>query len=154
MNTEQFLIDSFHATELKQSGSRSDFTAEQVKERIRARLQASATAADVEEFQFNLKNDWEMIVLQALLKRYGIKSYRYRKQRKSTVLFRVSKQFMDELLWPIFNDVAGKLFERFTQVTMGLLPAIAPGPFSMVIIDHEHNPGQLCENCQRLLREE
>ena len=107
-----------------------------------------------EEFQCNTKNDWDKFVLYALLKRYGIKSYRYRKQRKSTILVRVSKGFMNDVLWPIFTNTADELYSRFTAITTTLLPSIATGPFSMAVLDHDHSTGQLCENCRKRLLEE
>jgi hypothetical protein len=151
MNTEAVLIDSFRAIERKHAGLQSA-TGDEARDCIRARLQESANAPDIQEFQCTLKNDWEGFVLHALLKRYGIPPYRYRKQRKSTVLVRVSKRFMNELLWPIFQEVSAVLYARFNEILTTLLPAIALGPFSMAILEHDHSAGHLCENCrQRLL---
>jgi hypothetical protein len=152
---EKDLIGSFHSIERKYAGRPgNEGITDQPKEQITARLQESASAPDVEEFQCNMKHEWETFIFHALLKRYGIKPYRYRKQRKTTILVRVSKAAMNGLLWPIFTDVAAELSARFTVVTTTLLPAIAPGPFSLAVLDHDHSTGQLCENCRKRLLEE
>ncbi len=99
-----------------------------------------------------MKNDWDIAVFHAVVKRYGLTAYRYRKQRKSTILVRCSKQFMHELLWPIYAELSNGLHVRFTQLTTALLPAIAPAPYSITILDHEHESGPLCDDCRdRLL---
>lgn len=158
MSAENALVNSFRMAERKHSGvaEGDGCDADQAKVRIRARLQELGGAADVAEFQCHMKHDWDSFVFHALAKRYGIRPYRYRKQRKSTILVHMSKQFLDELLWPIFNDVCAALFARFTEVTTALLPTIAPGPFSMPILDHDHDhgSGQLCENCRTRLLEQ
>lgn len=153
MNDEQALIDSFRSIELKHSGLGAA-NADRAEARIRGRFQDSVLAPDIQEFQFNLKHDWQTFVFHALLKRYGIRPYRYRKQRKSTILIRVSKQIMDDLLWPIFNDVAGGFAARINQMTMALVPAIAPGPYSLAVLDHKHGAGELCESCRKRLLEQ
>jgi hypothetical protein len=66
-------------------------------------------------------------------------------------MVRVSKRFMDELLWPIFTDLVVAIRQHLHTLTGALLPAIAPGPFDTTILDHEHGTGQLCENCLRRL---
>jgi hypothetical protein len=154
MNTEQVLVDSFHSIELKHSGLTEGGAAnEQPADRIRARVQEAATATDIQEMQCSTKYDWDALVLHALLKRYGIKPYRYRKQRRSTILVRVSRKVMHEVVWPIYCDVTAALAARFTTVTTSLLPAIAAGPFSMPILNHEHAVGELCENCSKRILE-
>lgn len=153
---EQELIGSFHSIENKYAAvsGQGEITADEAKERIIVRLRESASAPDVLELQCNMKNDWETFVFHALLKRYSIKPYRYRKQRKSTILVRASKELMDTLVWPIFMDLTAELHARFTAVTTALLPAIAAGPFSMAVLDHDHSSGQLCESCRKRLLEE
>ena len=153
MNAEPILVEAFRFIELKYAGLLGSADAEQARAHIRARLHELAGAPDVQEFQCALKNDWDALVFHALLKRYGLAPYRYRKQRHSTVLVRVSKRFLNEVLWPIFNEVSAAVHARFGEIIAALLPAIAPGPFALAILDHDHSTGALCESCQKRLQE-
>jgi len=151
MSNDQALTDTFRAIEQTYAGLHGN--ADEAVARIRARLREVADAPDVQEFQCAPKTDWDVVVLHALLKRYGIPAYRYRKQRRTTVLVRVSKRFMNELLWPIFTEVSAALHVRFSAIATSLLPAIAPGPYSLTVLEHDHGAGALCENCRRRLLE-
>jgi hypothetical protein len=117
-----------------------------------ARCRQLAAAADVGNFQVSLKSDTEQLVFLALLTRYGLKPFRYRKQHKTTVMVRLSKQLMDETIMPIFNDVMAALNERISLLIKELAPAITTEPLRLEILDHEH-AGELCDDCQRRLAE-
>lgn len=150
MHDDTSLLDLFQAIEGKHGGTPGS-NADQAWALLTRRANELAGGSDVQEFHCTMQNDWDAALFHALLKRYGIKPYRYRKQRKSTVLVRVSKCFMDDHLWPIFNGVRAELHKRFMQLTTALLPSISPGPYSMAILDHEHEAGQLCETCRQRL---
>lgn len=150
MSAEQDLIEAFQTSEIRHA-RRLDGTvanAEQALLRIRARLQELAAAADVQEFQCPTRTDWDLLVLHALLKRYGLQAYRYRKQRKSTILVRVSKRFMNDCLWPIFNDAVGQLAGHVRMLTLALTEVMAPGPFSVTVRNSSH---ELCDDCMQRL---
>src|SRR5688572_30557595 len=103
MAGEEALAAAFRACEIKHAsrlgGTVAD--ADEARLRIRAHVQQSQQALDVQEFQCPAMSAWEMLVLHSLLKRYGLQPYRYRKQRKSTVLVRISKGLMNNCLWPL-----------------------------------------------------
>ena len=48
-------------------------------------------------------------LLVALLRRYGLKPYRYPRQRRTTVMARVPARFVDETLWPEFESLWAEL---------------------------------------------
>jgi len=54
---------------------------------------------------------------------------------------------MDEYLWPIFTDLCQKLHADFAALTGALLPHIAPGPYQLAVLDHDHESGKLCADC-------
>jgi hypothetical protein len=155
MNEEQEIIDAFATIERNHAAlySLAAASSEEAKAAIAARYKALHTD-QLKEYQCSLKTEWEQVVFQSLLKRYGIKAYRYRKQRRTTVLIRVSEPFMNDLLWPIFRDVMFKVRIRFSEVLRGFLPSIAAGPFTTAIIDHDHPTNELCEDCLRRLAEQ
>jgi hypothetical protein len=53
----------------------------------------------------------------ALLRRYGIYPYRYRGQRRTTVMARLSRAFVNETLWPEFMELQGSLAAYFDALT-------------------------------------
>jgi hypothetical protein len=156
MNSEQALVDSFRRIELKHAGllGTPGADASQSRERIVARLRKLADAGDVQEFQCTVKGTWESFLLHSILKRYGIQPYRYRKQRQTTILVRVSKRFMDETLWPIYAAASESLVARFNEIARAILPEIAPPPFSMPILSHDHSADGLCDECRQRMRDE
>jgi hypothetical protein len=53
----------------------------------------------------------------ALLRRYGIAPFRYRGQRYTTVMARVSPRFVKETLWPEFEELDSTLRTYLDEVT-------------------------------------
>jgi hypothetical protein len=86
-------------------------------ERIRRRL-ASTTALDPPvEYQFSMADMWSRRLFVALLRRYDIRPYRYYRQRRTTVMARVPRRFLDETLWPEFQELSDTLREYLKEVT-------------------------------------
>jgi hypothetical protein len=53
----------------------------------------------------------------ALLRRYGLDPYRYRRQRRTTVVVRAPRRFVDETLWPEFQELNEVLTAHLDDVT-------------------------------------
>jgi len=84
--------------------------------RIRARLEEVQEQDPPIEYRFSMGDMWSRKLFVALLRRYGIKPYRYYRQRYTTVMARVSKRFVDETLWPEFQELDSTL-RAFLQET-------------------------------------
>ncbi len=56
-------------------------------------------------------------MFNALLRRYGLKPYRYRRQHRQTVMVMVSRGFVNETLWPEFEAIAAELRLYLDEVT-------------------------------------
>jgi len=91
--------------------------AESAKQRILERLSLWEQEAPPEEYKFSLGDPWSRKVFVALLRRYGIRPYRYSRQRHTTVMARISKSFVDETLWPEFQEISGTLRRYLDDVT-------------------------------------
>ena len=91
--------------------------AESAKQRILHRLRVWEREAPPVEYKFALGDTWSRKVFVALLRRYGIRPYRYSRQRRTTVMARISKRFVDETLWPEFQEIAGTLRTYLAEVT-------------------------------------
>ena len=69
------------------------------------------------EYRFSMEDLWSRKVFVALLRRYDITPYRYKRQRHTTVMARVSERFVDETLWPEFQEFSGTLARYLSEVT-------------------------------------
>jgi hypothetical protein len=91
--------------------------AARARERIRARLRQLAAEEPPVEFRFSLSDQWSRHLFVALLRRYGIQPYRYRGQRRTTVMARLSRTFVNDTLWPEFQELQQTLAAYFDTLT-------------------------------------
>jgi hypothetical protein len=91
--------------------------AESARDRIRARLRELERTDRPVEYTFNLPDVWAHRLMLALLRRYGVKPYRYKRQRRTTVVALVSRRFVDETLWPEYQQIHRTLLEHLDLVT-------------------------------------
>ena len=74
--------------------------AEAALERVRARLAELGRHDKPIELQFSVPDTWSRHLFLALCRRYGISPYRYPRQRRSTVVLRAPRGFVEDVLWP------------------------------------------------------
>ena len=67
--------------------------------------------------QFSLPDQWSRKLFLALCRRYGLKPYRYPRQRYSTVTLRAPRSFIDNTLWPEFLEIKKALDEYLNEAT-------------------------------------
>ena len=87
-------------------------------ERIKKKLQQFIESDPPIEMQCTFSNTWSKQLFCALAKRYDIQPYRYYRQRYTTVMIRVPRKFLDEVLWPEFqglNKVLTKYLDDMTS---------------------------------------
>lgn len=91
--------------------------AEAARERVRARLAELERSDKPIEMQFSLPDQWGRQLFVALCRRYGLKPYRQYRQRLTTVMLRVPKPFVDQVLWPEFQELNAALMQYLNDVT-------------------------------------
>lgn len=91
--------------------------AERASNRIRARLAELEQIEPAVEFRVSLTDAWSRLLFVAVLRRHGLKPYRYHGQRRTTVMVRVAKSYVDATLWPEFLQLQTVLHEHFEAVT-------------------------------------
>lgn len=91
--------------------------AEAALERVRARLAELQRSDEPIEMQFSLPDQWARRLFLALCRRYGLKPYRLHRQRVTTVMLRVPKRFVDQVLWPEFQELNAALMQYLNEVT-------------------------------------
>jgi hypothetical protein len=84
---------------------------------IRAQMAQFELADPPVEFKFTLQDGWSRRLFVALLRRYGIQPFRYRGQRRTTVMARVSESFVNSTLWPEFVELSRELNQYLSEVT-------------------------------------
>lgn len=87
------------------------------RERIRARLEGVAQQERSEEFRFTMDNLWSRKIFVALLRRYGIEPYRYSRQRRTTIMARVPRSFVEDTLMPEFLEMNRALSDHLERIT-------------------------------------
>lgn len=85
--------------------------------RIRARLDAARKTEKLIEMKFSLGDLWSRRLFVALCRRYGLTPYRYRRQRHTTVMLKVPESFIDQVLWPEFQDLNEVLVTYISDLT-------------------------------------
>jgi hypothetical protein len=70
------------------------------------------------EFRVTLDSPWKKRLFVALCAKHGLRTYRYPRQKHTTVRLRISKNMMDNVLWPEFLkfvEIAGELIDEIMK---------------------------------------
>ena len=102
---------------LNSSHRRTRLEGRVTRARIKRRLLDLEAVDPPVEFSFKVRDRWSHQLLVALLRRYDIKPYRYRGQRRTTVMARVPARFVNETLWPEFQELNRTLVGYIAEVT-------------------------------------
>jgi hypothetical protein len=120
MMDELKLIERLRLIEALFAGASTEgerVAAERARERILERLASMVREEPPIEYKFTLGDHYSRRLLLALCRRYGLTPYRYSGQRHTTVMVRVSKRFVDETLWPEFQELSQTLRNYLSEVT-------------------------------------
>jgi len=120
MTDEQRLIEKLQRIEALFAGAATPGEREAAalaRDRIRSRLLEHQQTDPAIEFAFKLRDRWSHKLLTALLRRYQIRPYRYRGQRYTTIMARVPQEFVNEVLWPEFQELNRTLATFLEEVT-------------------------------------
>ena len=120
MLTEDDLIRKLQSIERLHAGATSEGerdAAQNAIERVKQKLKEQVRIDPPVEYKFSLADQWSRHLFLALLRRYDIPPYRYPRQRRTTVMARVPKSFVDETLWPEFQDLNQTLKSYLEEVT-------------------------------------
>ena len=90
-------------------------------DRLRARLAAQRRSEPAVEMQFSLGDQWSRRLFLALCRRYGLEPYRLHRQRLTTVTVRAPRTFVEQVLWPEFEELNAALARYLHAVTMRVI---------------------------------
>jgi hypothetical protein len=87
-------------------------------DRIRQALKAAGTAAEpIPETKFSMADQWQRRLFSALCRRYGLVPYRYKGQRRTTLIVRAPRLFIHQTLWPEYLELQSALFSYLDEAT-------------------------------------
>ena len=104
--------------------------AAEARRRIQLRLQNVERLDPPVEFRFTLADLWSRKVFLALLRRYELKPYRHHGQRRTTIMVKVPKAFVNETLWPEYQQISAALRAYLDEVTDRIIAAVIHGDSS------------------------
>lgn len=104
-------------------------------ERMNARLKAERSDRPEPqdrpvEYKFTMSNMHSKRLFLALARKHGLDPFRYKRQRYTTVMIRVSKRFVDEVLWPQFQALSDTLDAYLADVTARVIAEAVHGDTS------------------------
>jgi hypothetical protein len=120
MFLEGTLLEKLRKIEALHAGTTVDGEREAARraaERIRARLAELREREQDVELLYSLPDPWKRKLFVALCRRYGLRPYRERGRRYSTVMVRAPKTFHDRTLWPEFLALAEELHKHLDELT-------------------------------------
>ena len=90
-------------------------------ERLKAKLEGVSRRDPAIEMKFNLPDQWSVRLFIALCRRYGVRPFRYPRQRSTTIMVRAPRRFFDTVVWRQFSELHTDLWLYFEQTTERLI---------------------------------
>lgn len=86
-------------------------------ERIRERLGQAANKEDLIDWKFSIPDIWSRQLFIALCRRYGLQPFRHQRARRQTVMIKGPKSFIEQTLWPEFQELNAALKAYLSEIT-------------------------------------
>ena len=124
MTPEQVLRDKLRKIEALFAGGATPgekAAAEAAADRIRARLRQAVGREKIEEVRFSIPDVWARQLFIALCRRYEITPFRYRRMHRQTLVIKGPRSFIEQTLWPEFQDLSAALSAYLSEITERLI---------------------------------
>ena len=120
MTPEQELRQKLRKIEALFAGAATDgerIAAGAAAERIRDRLGLAARKEKQIEVKFSISDTWSRQLFVALCRRYGLRPFRYRRMHRQTIIIKAPKIFVEQVLWPEFEELDAALVAYLSEIT-------------------------------------
>ena len=120
MTPEQLLREKLRKIEALFAGAATEgekMAAGAAAERIRDRLGRAAGKEKEIEVKFSISDIWSRQLFVALCRRYGLHPFRYRRMHRQTIVIRAPKSFVEQVLWPEFEELSAALTAYLSEIT-------------------------------------
>ena len=124
MTPEQILREKLRKIEALFAGAATageKAAADAAADRIRARLRKATSNEKIEEVRFSVPDVWSRQLFIALCRRYGLAPFRYRRMHRQTLIIKGPRSFIDQTLWPEFQDLSAALSAYLSEITEKLI---------------------------------
>lgn len=124
MSDEAHLLEKLAAIEALFAGASTSGergAAANARQRILERLAEFEERDPPVEMQFTLHDVYTQRLFIALAKRYDLRPFRYRRQKRQTIMLKVPKRFLDETLWPEFEALSHELRGHLDELTARII---------------------------------
>ena len=91
------------------------------KQRVKQRVSEQKL---LREFKLTTSDNWHRNLLVALCNKHGIKPYRYKRQKYTTVMVKIDEQFLNNVLWKEYIKYSDMLEELLEDVANDLITKI------------------------------
>lgn len=96
--------------------------AEKAKQELQDRIDDHAYADDPEvEYRFSIHDPWKRRLFLAICRHHGVKPFRYKRQKRQSVMVRAPERFLDDILWPEYLEMSEILTEYLDDVTTSVI---------------------------------
>ena len=120
MTPEQLLREKLRKIEALFAGAATDgerVAAGAAADRIRERLEQAASTEHEIGVKFSIPDIWSRQLFVALCRRYGLRPYRYPRMHRQSILVRAPKSFLEQVLWPEFEELDAALTAYLSEIT-------------------------------------
>ena len=120
MSREQLLREKLRKIEALFAGAATEgekIAAGAAAERIRERLDQATGTEKTVETKFSIPDIWSRQLFLALSRRYGLRPFRYRRMHRQSIIVRAPKSFIDQVLWPEFEELSAALTDYLSEIT-------------------------------------
>ena len=94
-------------------------------ERLHGRLAGSDGSREPEvELQFSLPDAWSVSLFVAVCRKHGVRPYRYRRQRRTSVVVSAREREFNRVVWPEYSRLQTELESYFEDVTDHLISRV------------------------------
>jgi len=79
---------------------------------------------DPKEYRLYTNDNWHKRLLLAICRKYGVRPYRYKRQKYTTVMVNMNEEFLNKILWKEYLEYAGHLEKLVKEITDDLINKI------------------------------
>jgi hypothetical protein len=97
------------------------YAALQARHRVLERLRRLQPVDPAVEFKLTMPDEWSKRLLMALLRRHGLRPYRYSRQRRTTVMVSAPRRMMARSIWPQFQRLSRMLDASLHEATQRVI---------------------------------
>lgn len=97
------------------------YAALQARHRVLERLRRLQPVEPAVEFKLTMPDEWSKRLLMALLRRHGLRPYRYPRQRRTTVMVSAPRRMMAWSIWPQFQRLSRMLDASLHEATQRVI---------------------------------